>query len=71
MEPVLLDVVERPDLLSSLVEQVDVVVSLLPYSLHHIVGRACIDAKVGMGVFGGGRVCLGVFWVRKSVFWGV
>ncbi|KAG7155794.1 Alpha-aminoadipic semialdehyde synthase-like [Homarus americanus] len=35
VESVLLDVVERPDLLADLVKGVDVVVSLLPYSLHH------------------------------------
>ncbi|XP_045114585.1 alpha-aminoadipic semialdehyde synthase, mitochondrial-like [Portunus trituberculatus] len=45
VEPVLLNIVERPDLLSQLVESADVVVSLLPYSLHPTVAQACIDAK--------------------------
>lgn len=46
VEPVLLDVVERPDLLADLVKDTDVVVSLLPYSLHHEVAKHCIRAKV-------------------------
>ncbi|XP_063854254.1 alpha-aminoadipic semialdehyde synthase, mitochondrial-like [Scylla paramamosain] len=45
VEPVLLDVIERPDMLRQLVERADVVVSLLPYSLHPTVASACIDAK--------------------------
>ncbi|XP_071549344.1 alpha-aminoadipic semialdehyde synthase, mitochondrial isoform X2 [Panulirus ornatus] len=48
VESVLLDVVERPDLLEDLVEDADVVVSLLPYSLHHEVARHCIKQKTNM-----------------------
>lgn len=48
VEPVLLDVVERPDLLADLVKDTDVVVSLLPYSLHHEVAKHCIRAKTNM-----------------------
>ncbi|PBC30496.1 alpha-aminoadipic semialdehyde synthase, mitochondrial [Apis cerana] len=45
VEPVLLNVVERPDTLNDIVKSADVVVSLLPYSLHHVVANACIHAK--------------------------
>lgn len=45
VEPVLLDVVERPEGLDEIVETADVVVSLLPYSLHHIVAKSCIQSK--------------------------
>lgn len=34
VEPVLLDVVGRPDILSNLISTSDIVISLLPYSLH-------------------------------------
>ncbi|XP_066996785.2 alpha-aminoadipic semialdehyde synthase, mitochondrial [Anabrus simplex] len=46
--PVLLDVLERPDTLQELVSSADVVVSLLPHSLHHIVAECCIDRGVNM-----------------------
>ncbi|XP_068234599.1 alpha-aminoadipic semialdehyde synthase, mitochondrial [Palaemon carinicauda] len=45
---VLLDVVERPDLLSDLVKQADVVVSLLPYALHPEIAKECINQKTNM-----------------------
>ncbi|CAK9832920.1 Alpha-aminoadipic semialdehyde synthase, mitochondrial [Anthophora retusa] len=45
VEPVLLNVLERPDTLSEIVKPADVVVSLLPYSLHHVVANVCIEAK--------------------------
>lgn len=45
VEPVLLNVTERPDALQEIIDSSNVVVSLLPYSLHHIVARACIAAK--------------------------
>nr|XP_053652789.1 alpha-aminoadipic semialdehyde synthase, mitochondrial-like [Cherax quadricarinatus] len=48
VESVLLDVVERPDLLEDLVKSADVVVSLLPYSLHHEVAKHCIQQKTNM-----------------------
>lgn len=48
VESVLLDVVERPDLLGDLVKQADVVVSLLPYSLHHEIAKECIKQKTNM-----------------------
>ncbi|KAF0287862.1 Alpha-aminoadipic semialdehyde synthase, mitochondrial [Amphibalanus amphitrite] len=44
----LLNVTERPDHLSGLVEDADVVVSLLPYSLHPVVARACIQHKTDL-----------------------
>ncbi|XP_003487153.1 alpha-aminoadipic semialdehyde synthase, mitochondrial [Bombus impatiens] len=45
VEPVLLDVIERPDTLNDIVKSADVVVSLLPYSLHHVIANVCIHAK--------------------------
>ncbi|XP_050705954.1 alpha-aminoadipic semialdehyde synthase, mitochondrial-like [Eriocheir sinensis] len=45
VEPVLLDIVEREDLLDDLINDADVVVSLLPYVLHPKVAAACIKAK--------------------------
>lgn len=45
VEPVFLNVLERPDTLNDIVSSADVVVSLLPYSLHHVIGKACIAAK--------------------------
>ncbi|XP_033334795.1 lysine ketoglutarate reductase/saccharopine dehydrogenase [Megalopta genalis] len=45
VEPMLLNVLERPDYLGDIVESADVVVSLLPYSLHHVIAKACIKAK--------------------------
>ncbi|XP_034184998.1 lysine ketoglutarate reductase/saccharopine dehydrogenase [Osmia lignaria lignaria] len=45
VESVLLNVLERPDTLKDIVETADVVVSLLPYSLHHVIGDVCIKAK--------------------------
>lgn len=45
VEPVYLDVVERPDSMKDLIEEADVVVSLLPYGLHHVVAKSCIEAK--------------------------
>ncbi|XP_021922979.1 alpha-aminoadipic semialdehyde synthase, mitochondrial isoform X2 [Zootermopsis nevadensis] len=46
VEPVLLDVVERPDLLQELVATGNLVVSLLPSTLHYLVAGACINAGV-------------------------
>lgn len=48
VSPVLLDIVERPDHLSDLVESADVVVSLLPYQLHHTVAETCIQNSTNM-----------------------
>lgn len=45
VEPVLLNVLERPDTLNEIVKSADVVVSLLPYSLHHVIANACIHGK--------------------------
>ncbi|KAL1117383.1 hypothetical protein AAG570_004709, partial [Ranatra chinensis] len=42
VDPVLVDVLERPDHLSSLVEEADCVISLLPNQLHPRVAEACI-----------------------------
>jgi len=43
---VLLDVVERPDLLQDLIGTADLVVSLLPSALHYLVAEVCINAGV-------------------------
>ncbi|XP_045609079.1 alpha-aminoadipic semialdehyde synthase, mitochondrial isoform X1 [Procambarus clarkii] len=48
VESVLLDVVERPDLLEDLVRGADVVVSLLPYMLHHVIAKHCIQQKTNL-----------------------
>jgi len=48
VEPVLLDVVHRKDLLDSLVSSADVVISLLPYALHPMVAQSCLDAGTHM-----------------------
>jgi len=47
-EPVLLDVVERPDLLDDLMKSHDVVVSLLPWTLHPVVAKRAIANKINM-----------------------
>lgn len=43
--PALLDVTQSEDKLSKLIQQHDVVISLLPYSLHHVVAQSCITHK--------------------------
>ncbi|XP_046668760.1 alpha-aminoadipic semialdehyde synthase, mitochondrial [Homalodisca vitripennis] len=48
VEPVLVDVVQRPDHLKTLVEASDLVVSLLPFQLHHLVAECCISSQVNM-----------------------
>ncbi|KAF4532644.1 hypothetical protein B566_EDAN009825 [Ephemera danica] len=48
VEPMLLDVVARPDLLEKYVKSSDIVVSLLPYSLHPTVAQSCIDSDPGL-----------------------
>ena len=45
VEPVFLNVLEQPDTLHEIVSSADVVVSLLPYSLHHVIAKTCIDTK--------------------------
>ncbi|CAL4099577.1 unnamed protein product, partial [Meganyctiphanes norvegica] len=47
-ESVLLDIKERPDLLADLVKGADVVISVLPYSLHAEVAKHCIKHKTNM-----------------------
>lgn len=48
VEPILLDVIGRPDLLEKFVSQTDVVISLLPYSLHAQIATECIKHKTNM-----------------------
>ncbi|XP_068758907.1 alpha-aminoadipic semialdehyde synthase, mitochondrial-like [Montipora capricornis] len=43
--PTLLDVTHSEDKLNRLIQQHDVVISLLPYSLHHVVAKCCIAHK--------------------------
>lgn len=45
VEPVFLNVLERSDTLQDIIKSADVVVSLLPYSLHHVIAKECINAK--------------------------
>jgi len=47
-ESALLDIIERPDLLADLIKDADVVVSVLPYSLHAEVCKHCIKQKTHM-----------------------
>jgi len=47
-EPVLLDVMERPDMLGDLIKSHDVVVSLLPWTLHPKIAEACIANKTNL-----------------------
>ncbi len=47
-EPILLDVIARPDLLEKSISQSDVVISLLPYSLHTQIAQECIKHKTNM-----------------------
>jgi len=47
-EPVLLDIMERPDMLDDLMKSHDVVVSLLPWTLHPRIAERCIANKVNM-----------------------
>lgn len=43
-----MNVMERPDHLNDLVLSADMVISLLPYSLHHHVAECCINTKTHM-----------------------
>lgn len=45
VEPIFLNVLERPDTLEDIIGSAHVVVSLLPYSLHHVIAKACIETK--------------------------
>ncbi|EEB10070.1 aminoadipic semialdehyde synthase, putative [Pediculus humanus corporis] len=48
VESVFMNVMERPDHLNDLVLSADMVISLLPYSLHHHVAECCINTKTHM-----------------------
>lgn len=48
VEPVLLNIIERPDSLKKLVESADLVISLLPFQLHHLVAEVCIESQTNM-----------------------
>lgn len=48
VESVFMDIIERPDILEKLVESADLVISLLPYNLHHLVAECCINTKTNM-----------------------
>lgn len=43
VESIFLNVVERPDTLKEVVASANVVVSLLPYGLHYVVAKTCIE----------------------------
>lgn len=45
VESIFLNVLDRPDTLRELIASADVVVSLLPYSLHHVIAKTCIDTR--------------------------
>ena len=46
-EPVLLDVSESPERLDDLIKSHNVVISLLPWTLHPVVAKKCIANKTG------------------------
>lgn len=48
VEPVLIDILQRPDHMKTLVEAADLVISLLPFQLHHLVAECCISAHTNM-----------------------
>lgn len=48
VESVFMDIIERPDILKELVQSADIVISLLPYKLHHLVAESCIETKTNM-----------------------
>ncbi|XP_011497903.1 PREDICTED: alpha-aminoadipic semialdehyde synthase, mitochondrial [Ceratosolen solmsi marchali] len=45
VESLFINVLEHPDSLNDVIQRADVVVSLLPYSLHHIIAKSCIQMK--------------------------
>jgi len=45
VEPVFLNVLDRPDTLHDVIKSANGVVSLLPYSLHHVIAKVCIETK--------------------------
>ncbi|KAH0553318.1 alpha-aminoadipic semialdehyde synthase, mitochondrial [Cotesia glomerata] len=45
VESIFLNVTERPDTLKEIISSANVVVSLLPYGLHHVIAKTCIDTK--------------------------
>nr|XP_018915119.1 PREDICTED: alpha-aminoadipic semialdehyde synthase, mitochondrial [Bemisia tabaci] len=48
VEPVAISVTDQMQHLANLIDSADIVVSLLPYSLHHVVAECCINSKVNM-----------------------
>ena len=45
VQPMSLNVLENPETLRELVNSVDVVVSLVPHVLHHVIAKSCIQAE--------------------------
>ncbi|XP_034939038.1 alpha-aminoadipic semialdehyde synthase, mitochondrial [Chelonus insularis] len=45
VESEFLNVIERPDKLQEIVGSANVAVSLLPYDLHHVIAKTCIETK--------------------------
>lgn len=45
VESMYLNVKDNPDHLKELCEESDVVISLLPYSLHGLIAKHCVEAK--------------------------
>ncbi|KAK0173191.1 hypothetical protein PV328_006427 [Microctonus aethiopoides] len=45
VESIFLNVIERADTLKEVVGGADVVVSLLPYGLHHVIAKTCMETK--------------------------
>ncbi len=48
VQPVIIDIQSNTDGLEALVQQHDIVISLLPYNLHPLVARMCIKHHTNM-----------------------
>lgn len=48
VEPVILDVMKNSDPLENLIKGHDLVISLLPYTLHSMIAKVCIRNKTNM-----------------------
>lgn len=48
VRPTQINILEEPNYLKELVEQSDLVISLLPSQLHHLVAEQCIELKKDM-----------------------
>ncbi|XP_057330620.1 alpha-aminoadipic semialdehyde synthase, mitochondrial [Microplitis mediator] len=45
VESIFLNVIDRPDTLKEIISSANAAVSLLPYGLHHVIAKTCIETK--------------------------